>query len=172
MIINFDNYLLQLIAVRLKNPVFDLLMPALSDLRLWIVPMLVLLFLIFKYDKLNGKYFVFALFAAVLLSDSVCGSVLKPLIARPRPVGGLGSYSFPSCHAANMFTVFTVAAFYYKKFIVRAGVLLIAIMVAYSRIYTLSHYPTDILGGILMGLLSGTAVSLAFKKIRKKESTR
>ena len=100
--------------------------------------------------------------------------ILKNLFTRARPcwvdpsvkllIENPTSYSFPSGHTFSSFAGAFVIFFYYKK----AGVvaLLLASIIAFSRMYLFVHYPTDILGGFLFGL--GTAM-LAVAIVKKVE---
>ena len=65
-------------------------------------------------------------------------------------------YSFPSGHTAASFTA--VAALYFSgdKKIWKAAMVL-GILIAFSRMYLYVHYPTDILGGALLGAFAGWA---------------
>lgn len=74
--------------------------------------------------------------------------VIQLLIPRP------SDYSFPSGHTAASFTA--VAALYFageKKMWKIA--LILASLIAFSRLYLYVHYPTDILGGIIVGIVCG-----------------
>jgi len=92
---------------------------------------------------------------------------VKQLVQRPRPchtvngvpvvadvhlIAGCGSgKSFPSSHAVNNFAVATLFAFYYRR--LRYGVYGWAALVALSRVFMGVHYPSDIVGGALIGTL-------------------
>ena len=98
--------------------------------------------------------------------------ILKNLIARPRPcaidtnikllVKFPSEYSFPSGHTMNGFTA-AVSIFLYHK---RAGIaaLLLAAAIAFSRMYLFVHFPTDILGGIVLGTLDAILTYYVVKR--------
>ena len=61
--------------------------------------------------------------------------------------------SFPSGHAANNMAVATVLILFFGW---RGAIYLpIALLIAYSRIYTGSHWPLDVLGGMILGIFGG-----------------
>ena len=94
--------------------------------------------------------------------------VLKPLFARPRPcdirpemltlVARPNGWSFPSGHTASAFA----AAF----------ALWLAAFIGFTRLYLYVHFPTDILGGIALGVAVGALGSLLADKISNKWSNR
>lgn len=77
-------------------------------------------------------------------------------------------YSFPSMHSATVLAnTFTLAGSLKKKaaYII-AGI--VTILVAVSRIFVGAHYPTDVLAGLLIGVVSMYVYDLAEKHIRKQ----
>ena len=126
--------------------------------ELWIA-LLVVLFIIPPFRRM-------ALTAAVSLISSalLVEFVIKPLVARVRPyvtvkglfslVGPERSYSFPSGHSATAFAVAYVLA---RMLPVKYGapILLLAALMAFSRLYVGVHYPTDVLVGVMVGVLVG-----------------
>lgn len=98
---------------------------------------------------------------AIIIGALITNVVLKNLVARTRPyevVDGLKilikrphDYSFPSGHACASFAA---AAVYYRMAPKRWGisVVILASLIAFSRLYVGVHYPTDVLAGILIGI--------------------
>ncbi len=73
-------------------------------------------------------------------------------------------HSFPSGHSASSFCAFTVLLWNCPPWVWIPG-LILASLIAFSRIYLRVHYFTDVLGGILLGVLNGTLVTFFFKLI-------
>ena len=103
--------------------------------------------------------------AAALLVDAVlCNLILKPLVARVRPCDILADvqllisrpddFSFPSGHTAASFASVTALWLAGKKRLAGAA-LVLGVFIAFSRLYLCVHFPTDILGGVLVGLVCG-----------------
>lgn len=134
---------------------------------IWIVLSIVLL-LIPKTRK-SGAVMVAALVVDVVL----CNIVLKNLVARTRPydvntgvhllVAKLHDYSFPSGHTAASFASVTALYLAGEKKLWKFA-LVLACLIAISRLYLYVHYPTDVLGGILFGVISGY---LGYRKVLK-----
>ncbi|MCM1043955.1 MAG: phosphatase PAP2 family protein [Candidatus Gastranaerophilales bacterium] len=103
--------------------------------------------------------------------------LLKNLVARPRPCAIDKSvtllipfpreYSFPSGHSSNGFTAAFILFGYYRKMGVAA--LAVAAIIAFSRMYLFVHYPTDILGGICVGLADAYLAFCCARKVWQRE---
>ena len=155
----------------LHTPFLDKIMVFITRLGdagiIWIVLSIVLL-LIPKTRK-SGAVMVVALVVDVLL----CNIVLKTLVARTRPydvntgvhllVAKLHDYSFPSGHTAASFASVTALYLAGEKKLWKFA-LVLACLIAISRLYLYVHYPTDVLGGILFGVISGY---LGYRKVLK-----
>lgn len=123
----------------------------------WIIVAIVLC-CIPKYRK-AGITMGLALIFCLLIGNLT----LKPLIARPRPysyfpdmlllVAPLTDFSFPSGHTFASFASATALYLHHRK----AGAIayMLAILIAFSRLYLYVHFPSDVLAGLLLGLLSG-----------------
>jgi undecaprenyl-diphosphatase len=92
----------------------------------------------------------------------------RPFLVHPEPapllVNVIGD-SFPSGHAATSFAGATVLARYLPG---RWPVLfLLATAIAFSRVYVGVHYPSDVLGGAVLGVLVATALPL-LARVRRR----
>lgn len=174
MIMNVDFLILDFIKEYLKNPVFDFLMPKITALGnggiIWIISAIVLLS-IPKYRK-GGVALTIGLLAGLLIGNLT----LKPLIARTRPfdlvegiellIAAPTDFSFPSGHTLSSFIAATILAMIDKRFGYVA--IPLAALIAFSRMYLYVHYPSDILGGIVLAAIISTVIYFIF--FRKKSS--
>ena len=139
----------------------------------WII-LTVILLLIPKTRKAGG-YMAVALIADLI----ICNVIIKPIVARPRPysinktvqllVTPLKDYSFPSGHTAASFA--SVSALYFAgRKRMAAGALIVSVLIAFSRMYLYVHYPTDVLGGLIIGLLCGWIADMIIQKVMEKRS--
>jgi undecaprenyl-diphosphatase len=112
---------------------------------------------------------------AVALADwSAMG--LKALVDRPRPplryvepeplVRTPHDGSFPSGHAATSFAAATILSFAFPR--LAPFLFVLAALIAWSRVYVGVHYPLDIIGGAILGILVALAVhALVVRRARK-----
>ncbi|MGN0999054.1 MAG: phosphatase PAP2 family protein [Faecousia sp.] len=159
----FDLPILDWIAEHLTCPVLDFLMPLITMLGdggiFWIAVAVVML-LVPKYRR-TGLGMAFALIMGLL----VCNVTMKPLLARIRPydyqlehfgrtiellVAAPHDYSFPSGHTLASFEAATVIFLNHKRLGIPA--LILAALIAFSRLYLYVHYPTDVLFAVVMGI--------------------
>ena len=151
------------------------------------VSLMILIFLK-KHRKL-----AFLLLLAYLVSG-VFAQIFKLFISAPRPSvyfemhhykyyldtfanSRVGFRSFPSGHSASAFAMATIFSIYSNRKYVCIFSLVFGILVGYSRIYLAHHFLIDVLGGVFIGILSGSlsviwydAVRLKIIKIVKKNS--
>lgn len=161
--------------------VHDIFWPAITVLGnggiFFILLGLVLLF--FKKTRKAG----FAVLIALLIGALLTNVLIKPMVERPRPymsehalfkewwqaVGARteSEFSFPSGHATASFAAMgAFFAFLNKKWSWLG--LVLAVLIGFSRNYIFVHYPSDILGGILVGLCSAVLSYFIVKAVAKK----
>lgn len=146
----------------------------------WIVVSVILVAVPQKDKSGPARKCGFTMMAAMLFSYVVGNLFLKNVIARPRPfladdsvkllIDFPSEYSFPSGHTLNSFTA-AVTIFLYHK---RAGIaaLILAALIAFSRLYLFVHYPTDIVGGILLGIGDACLIYWLIHKWEQKRAER
>lgn len=138
---------------------------------------LALVLMCFRKTRRTGMEIGLALLVGVIFGNVV----LKNIVARPRPymidpeikllVERLTDYSFPSGHALASFEVAGVLTVRNKRFGIPA--LVVATLIAFSRLYLRVHFPTDVLGGILLGLgIAFLSCRLIGKVYRKAAGTK
>jgi len=139
------------------------------------------LFLLVKDKKARIKnlWFIGLAFLAALVSRYIFTSALHHVFFRPRPFAAHeilqlivydgAKSSFPSGHAAFFFALATVVFLYNRK----AGwcFFTASFLISLARIYVGVHYPSDIIGGALIGVLVGWGVWGVFKRTKLGEKT-
>lgn len=140
-----------------------------TDVSKWYIAYIILIGIAFFKGGRRGKIAVIGLILLIVMTDQTGYRVLKEIFQRIRPcvsltdvitpIGCAGGYSFPSNHALNNFAaaVFLLRLFPAYKWIF----LVIAVLVSLSRIYLGVHYPSDVIGGALIGATFGYLFSIA-----------
>lgn len=159
----FEFSILDFIQQYLRTDFGNVAMPFLSQLgnyaAVWLAAAFLLL--LFPRHRKDGLAVVLAIGMA-----AVCGNlILKPLAARIRPcdvntaiqllIPRPHDYSFPSGHTAAAFGAVSALFFRRNKLWIPAAVL--AVPMAFSRLYLYVHYPSDVLAGAILGILLGWA---------------
>ena len=166
------------------NNMMDVVMYYISGI--WIcLPLFIYWFSLFlkKYELKKVLILVFFLVALVTLTDQTSNRV-KHSVKRYRPTHNIeikdhihlvndyhgGQYGFFSGHAANAFGIALLLFLLFKEHsvLVRSSFFVWAGITAYSRLYLGVHYPSDILVGIIVGLIWGYVIyqliQFTFKK--------
>ena len=113
---------------------------------------------------------------SLLINVLLVNVLIKPLVARVRPYEAFNNlsilvhresdYSFPSGHSAICFSVAMVIFMLMpKKYGIPA--LIIAFLIAFSRLYVGVHYPSDVIVGIIIGTFAAILARLIAVKILK-----
>ncbi|MES2389300.1 MAG: phosphatase PAP2 family protein [Bacteroidota bacterium] len=137
----------------------------------------------FLHRRLGQKAWTIILALIILVVATDQGAnIIKKLVERPRPCHEHdfalyihlvdpcgGAYGFVSNHAANCFAMVTFIWLLLRRRSNLPGFLLIwAIIVSFSRIYLGQHYPSDIAGGALFGIICAVIMRIAYGYIAKR----
>jgi undecaprenyl-diphosphatase len=117
---------------------------------------------------------LFAGVVAAVAGADLVADLGKLLVHRRRPFEHqLGpaahTHSFPSGHASTSFAGATMLAAFAPRY--RAGLYVLACAIAYSRLYDGVHYPTDVVAGAVLGVLTALLL-LAAARRRSRRSSR
>lgn len=166
----------------ITNPIFYVITTLGNAGWFWIVLAVLMLTVLPKKYKKAGLTMAIAL----ILSLIFCNGIMKHLWARPRAFWVVGQnfvvgnefenlygifnsihdYSFPSGHSSASFAA-AVSIFMWRKKEVSAA-LVLAALIAFSRLYFTVHYPTDVLVGTITGALYGVAAYFIVKALMNK----
>ncbi len=174
MITNLDLTILDWIQAHLRCGFLDHIVPWITMLGeagwLWILLAAVLL------ARKKTRKLGLAVAISLLVDLVLCNLLLKPLVARPRPftyrpeltllVKPPKDFSFPSGHTAASFAAASALAFARCRHWRPA--MLLAVLIALSRLYLFVHYPTDVLCGAILGVICGLIGAFWSKKVMKK----
>lgn len=143
----------------------------------WVCILLGVILLFFKKTRKSGMLVLISLAIGIIITNLI----LKPVVARPRPfaedatiIDFLQSinyklpseHSFPSGHAQVAFNTATVLFIVFKC--KGAWAFLPASLIAISRIFLCVHYPTDVLGGAIIGVVSALITCYLINKLINK----
>ena len=166
-----ELFILDWMQNHLRCGLLDAVLPAISWTcnhgEVWIL--LALLLVLRKNSRRQG----WAVAAALVLDLVCCNLFLKPLVGRVRPFAMNPAVellipppldaSFPSGHTAASFAA--VFALRGSGSPLWKPALAVAILIAFSRLYLYVHWPSDVLGGALLGAFLGWAAAWTAKQV-------
>ncbi len=175
----WDGQFLLFLQENVRNDVLTPIMKLITHLGdkgiFWILIAIILCF--FKKTRPIGIMAGIALVMSVVINNAI----IKNLVARPRPylpetIGGQGlkllieeqsDWSFPSGHSGASFAA---AVVFLVKGPKKLGIpsIIMAFLIAFSRLYVGVHYPTDVLAGIITGTCCAIISFMIWSIVEKK----
>lgn len=179
---NIDLSILHAIRENIATPLLDGIMPFVTSLGnlafIWFV--IAALLLSKKEYRFYGAVVIAAIAAACIIGEIG----IKNVIERPRPflvdpslaiglIAPPSSFSFPSGHTGSSFAAATALCFLpmahaWFKAVPVCG----AACIAFSRLYLCVHYPSDVIGGIVVGVASGVIGMLVVRFLVRRKKDR
>ena len=169
-ILQADKHLFTILNGKWHNSFLDRLMPLLRQSEIWL-PLYLFLLVFVLLNVHKSGWFILYCMCTVALADILSSHIIKNYIIRTRPCGDpdmaglvrfLVSYcpqssSFTSSHATNHFALATFVSITLKPYVGPWIYLSLfwAFCIAYAQIYVGVHFPLDVLGGTVIGILLG-----------------
>ncbi len=160
---------------------FDPIMVFLSKVWVWVPLYLAVMVYLFVTKKWKVALLAVVTIVLAYLASEHISVFIKESVARFRPCeeplladsvrmlephGSL--YGFVSGHACNTFCFAALSSLIIRKRLYTILIFIWASLISYSRIYVGKHYPADIIGGALLGLLIAYLFWLIYKTVYKK----
>lgn len=161
------------------NAYFDQFMWLVSSRLAWIPMCLALIYVVFRNNWRNGVAALILVALTITVCDQIASGVIKHAVERLRPtrteelmgmvhtvkgyIGGM--YGFVSSHAANSFGVAMLLALLFGNKVFTWLIFVWAATLSYSRIYLGVHFPGDILGGAIVGILAAIALHWLYERV-------
>jgi undecaprenyl-diphosphatase len=177
-LVKIDKEAFRLIQTHFNARWLDGIMLILRNPYTWVPLYVFMLYWALKCGKTRRLKFICLSLVCFAITDFSSARILKPLFERLRPcydpetVGVVrwiiecgGKYSFPSAHASNHFGL---ACFWYYSiyFMTRSKwrwLWIWAILISFAQVYVGIHFPLDVIGGALLGLITGFGLARLFE---------
>ena len=152
----------------------------------WVLLYLVLFYIVIKNNDTMSQIGITigCVLLCLLFADGLADGIVKPLVARPRPLNDpfikhtidivAGSYdrqySFFSAHAANTFSLAIFFSLLFRRKAITVVLVAWSLLNCWTRLYMGMHYPSDIVVGLLWGICVGGGVWSLFRRRLKSGS--
>lgn len=177
----------RLLNEKAANPVLDFIMPIVTDFRRSRIALILVWAALVLFGGNRGRWVALMLIPLVAATDQLSASVIKPLVGRSRPCEVLGSihlwyglegwittpaevvrsykssFSFPSSHATNITGAMLFLGLAFRKTLL--PLLIVAVLVSWSRVYIGVHWTSDIIVGMALGALLGWLAWTLFREL-------
>lgn len=165
------------------NLFWDNVMLTYTNTWVWSIAVLVLLIVLFKNNDIRDFCLILVTMGVMIaVADRLCSGLVKPMVARWRPtqdpqimylvdvVNGYrgGRYGFFSGHACNSFCFATFLTLLFRHKTAGLALYAWALFNAYTRIYLGVHYFGDILVGLIVGVFIGMAFYSIFERVHAR----
>ncbi len=173
-----DTWLFYAINHGLSNGLFDTVMPIFTSVTWWRPIYAIALVLLLWKGGVRGRWAAATLVVMIAVFDPLSTLLLKNPIDRLRPFNvlpdainligmvGNGAGSFPSNHALNNTAAAVILHHYYPQ---RTWLwVAIAALMGVSRIYVGVHWPSDVLGGAVLGMVGGYGMVMLVRLIQQR----
>ena len=173
----FDSAVMDFIQSHCHNLVTDAIFPAVTYLGesgiFWILLSLLMILLGKKRGwRETGVIMLFAMLLGLLIGEVT----LKNIVCRPRPfqlisrdirllIPPPSGWSFPSGHSCASFAAATAVFLRDRRF--GAAALVLAALIAFSRVFLFVHYPTDVLAGAALGAICAVGTAAVCSRVMK-----
>ncbi|MBU6158015.1 MAG: phosphatase PAP2 family protein [Bacteroidetes bacterium] len=170
-LIETDHYLFRLINQEWTHPWLDVLMPIIRNQFTWVPVYFFLLSFGYNHFRRQLLMWVGLFLLTFALTDLISSQIFKAYFERPRPCWEIATqaqarmlipcshaFSFVSSHAANHFGISTFLFITLTPFFRRRNLSVVYVwagMVGLAQVYVGAHFPGDVVGGGILGILIG-----------------
>lgn len=164
----FDRKILNLLSKKIRCKVLDKIMPLITALGNGAIVWTIISLYLIKNE--NYRIEGYMVITSIILVTIIGEGIIKHIIKRTRPFEHMKinklliskpiTYSFPSGHTASSFAASGILIMMDNKLSIIAVIL--ASLIAFSRIYLNVHYPLDVITGIVLGLICSKVVVIIF----------
>ncbi|MEF2112569.1 MULTISPECIES: phosphatase PAP2 family protein [Clostridium] len=165
-----DDYILFFIKKYGQNRCLDIIMPIVTFMGnmgiIWFIISIALI--LDKPYRIIGNSVILTLIISTIVGEGI----MKHIVRRVRPCNKQDyvsnfylkptSYSFPSGHTLSSFAAAEMLSIYFIQY--KLVFMIIAFLIALSRLYLYVHYPTDVIAGVIVGVLCSKIIFIVLQQ--------